>query len=113
MTRSKKNPDVMRMMCARLSATFDATGWHDREISQMLGYNGQATISGVRRGTTFLDTERLATLGSLLVRKNARPNLHWILTGDGRPFLPVNSKTAVASALSTVVLDALQSDVPV
>lgn len=101
----------MRMMCARLCAAFDVTGWGDREISTLLGYNGQATISSVRRGKTFLDTERLAKLGSLRVHRHARPNLHWILTGDGSPFLPEGKTATLANALSTLVLESLLAEV--
>ena len=98
----------MRRMCARLCATFDATGWADHQISELLGYTGQATLSSVRKGRTFLDTERLATLGTLRVREHARANLHWILTGDGRPFLAVGAKRDLADALSTLVLSTLE-----
>lgn len=99
----------MRSMCARLAAAFDAAGWADREVSQSLGYSNQTTISSVRRGKTFLDTERLATLGSLTVHHHARTNLHWILTGDGPPFLPTGSDSEVADALSIVALNALHA----
>ena len=70
-------------MCRRLAAVFDVMDMDDKRISQLLGYSGQATLSSVRKGTTFLDTERLATFGRLRVRDCAKPNLHWILTGDG------------------------------
>jgi hypothetical protein len=102
-TRPKKNPETLREMCDRLVAVFDATGLDDREISDWLGYANQTTLSGVRSGRTFVDTERLAKLGRLRVRKGATPNLHWILTGDGEPFLGRGSQRTIAQALSTVV----------
>ena len=108
MTRPKKDPETLREMCDRLVAVFDATGLDDRAISVWLGYANQTTLSGVRSGRTFVDTERLAKLGRLRVRTGATPNLHWILTGDGEPFLGRGSKRAIAQALSTAVTDGLQ-----
>lgn len=95
-------------MCDRLVALFDATGLDDRAISEWLGYANQTTLSGVRSRRTFVDTERLAKLGRLRVRKGATPNLHWILTGDGDPFLGRGSQREIAQALSTVVVSELQ-----
>ncbi len=96
-------------MCRRLAAVFDVMGLDDKRISQMLGYSGQATLSSVRKGTTFLDTERLSVFGRLLVRDCAKPNLHWILTGDGAPLLQKSQRADVAKALNAVVLDAVQA----
>lgn len=103
MTRPKKDRQTLREMCTRLAAVFDATGLDDREISEWLGYANQTTLSGVRSGRTFVDTERLAKLGRMPVRHAATPNLHWILTGEGEPFLSRGSQRRIAQALSTVV----------
>lgn len=74
----------------------------------LLGYANPTTLSQMRRGTTFPDVERLATLGKMDVARKASPNLHWILTGVGSPFVPLDPSNAVAqsaaSALSKVAL---------
>lgn len=103
MTRPKKDRKTLQEMCTRLVAVLDATGLGDREISEWLGYSNQTTLSGVRSGRTFIDTERLAKLGQMPVRQAATPNLHWILTGEGEPFLSRGSQLRVAQALSAVV----------
>jgi hypothetical protein len=107
-TRPKKDPETLRAMCDRLAAVFDAIGLDDREISDWLGYANQTTLSSVRSGRSFVDTERLAKLGQLREPKGATPNLHWILTGDGDPFLGRGAHRAVAKALSTVVAAAVE-----
>ena len=41
----------------------------------------------MRDGASFLDSESLAKFGRYAVRALAHSNLHWVLTGDGEPFL--------------------------
>lgn len=94
----------MGRMCARLVAILDISGLTDREVSARLGYTGQATIGGVRRAETFPDTERLGTFGRMLIRGCAHPNLHWILTGEGKPVLPAHRRGTEADAVSVLVL---------
>lgn len=102
--RRKKDPDVLKDMCARFVAILDQTGLPDSTVSKFLGYTGQGTLSSVRRGTAFPDTERLATFGTLVVRGAGRPNLHWILTGAGPLFLGEDIDMAATSALGTTAL---------
>lgn len=77
-------------------------------MSELLGYTNQTTLSQVRRGVTFPDVERLAHLGKMTVGGNASPNLHWVLTGVGKPFVPTDPSSSTArsasSALSKVAL---------
>lgn len=80
----------MREMCARLSAMLDSTRCSDAEMSRLLGYANSATLARMRRGETFLDSERLATFGQLTICEGASPNLHWVLTGKGSPLLGRN-----------------------
>lgn len=75
-------------MCARLTVVLDMTGMYDAELSQLLGYANATTLSSVRRGAAFPDVERLALLGQLVLLNCACPNLHWLLTGVGKPFVP-------------------------
>ncbi len=77
-------------MCARLSAVMDMLGSSDARISTQLGYTNQTTLSQMRRGATFPDVEKLASFGQLVIAGNATPNLHWVLTGVGSPFMPAD-----------------------
>ena len=78
-------------MCSRLSAVMDLLGCSDARISAQLGYTNQTTLSQMRRGATFPDVEKLANLGQIVVAETATPNLHWVLTGVGLPFVPTAS----------------------
>lgn len=95
-------------MCSRLSTVMDLLGPSDARMSELLGYTNQTTLSQVRRGATFPDVERLASLGKMTVDGNATPNLHWVLTGIGMPFIPTDphsiSARSTSSALSKVAL---------
>lgn len=90
-------------MCARLVALLDHSGMSDSRAALLLDYKTPATISSVRRGTVFLDTERLARFGTLILADVAKPNLHWLLTGEGDPFCPAPTKVREAAALSVLV----------
>jgi hypothetical protein len=59
----------------------------DTQLSERLGYANPTTLSSVRRGVVFPDVERLAQLGRVILNSGISPNLHWIITGDGTPFL--------------------------
>lgn len=95
-------------MCSRLVAVMDLLGSSDATMSKLLGYANATTLSQVRRGATFPDVEKLASLGTMDVDGNATPNLHWVLTGVGEAFLPINPSSNAArtasSALSKVAL---------
>lgn len=75
-------------MCERLAAVMDLLGMSDASLSQYLCYANATTLGGVRRGTVFPDAERLFKLAQLVLGGCASPNLHWILTGVGKAFLP-------------------------
>lgn len=90
-------------MCERLAAVMDLVGMSDASLSQHLGYANATTLSAVRRGAVFPDAERLAKLGQLVLGSCASPNLHWVLTGMGKAFLPApRLKTADAAHLDAL-----------
>jgi len=107
-SRQKKNPVLLAQMCLRLTAVMDLLGASDARMSAMLGYANAATLSQVRRGSTFPDVEKLVSLGQMTVGGGAMPNLHWLLTGVGSAFLPVDPDSSVSrsasQALSQVAL---------
>lgn len=99
---------MLGQMCARLGAVFDLSGMRDADLSQRLGYSNATTLSAMRRGDVFPDVERLATLGRMVLPGGACPNLHWILTGAGAPFLPPrkgkHDPAGAVDAMNTLVL---------
>lgn len=108
MSRQKKDPILLAQMCLRLTAVMDLLGASDARVSEMLGYANSATLSQVRRGTTFPDVEKLVRLGQMTVGEGATPNLHWLLTGVGSAFLPADpdssASRSASQALSQVAL---------
>jgi hypothetical protein len=90
-------------MCARACIILDLIGKSDAWIAEQLAYTTQGTIGSIRRGEAFFDTERLAKLGRLPLALKAHPNLHWLLTGEGRPVLGrADSDAAEVEALATL-----------
>lgn len=85
-------------MCSRLSAVMDLLGPSDARMSELLGYSNPTTLSQVRRGVTFPDVERLVCLGKMTIGDNSSPNLHWVLTGAGNPFVPTDPSSSTARA---------------
>jgi hypothetical protein len=110
-SRTKKDPVLLGQMCARLRVVLDLTGLKDAELSQRLGYANATTLSGVRRGVVFPDAERLVALGGMVLMGGAYPNLHWILTGVGTPFLALRKRQgediATIEAMNRLVLSRL------
>jgi len=87
MGRRKRNQVLLREQCSRVIALLSLVDRSEAAIGRELGHANASTLSRVREGTTFLDSETLAKLGALDVRGLAVPNLHWVLTGTGAPFL--------------------------
>lgn len=75
-------------MCDRLSIVIDLADMADSALCKILGYADSATLRKMRRREGFLDAEKLARIGTVLVRGSAFPNLHWVLTGYGEAFFP-------------------------
>ena len=104
MSRRKRDPKLLRDQCDRLAVVLSLANETDTEISRQLGHANSSTLTRVRDGQSFLDSESLARLGRYEVRDVAHPNLHWVLTGDGDPLLPVSrSVQGESDALCTIV----------
>jgi hypothetical protein len=88
MPRRKRDPKLLRDQCARVAVLLGLTNESDAEISRYLGHANPSTLSRLRDGGSFLDSESLAKFGRYVVRSLAHPNLHWVLTGEGEPLLP-------------------------
>lgn len=103
MPRRKRDPQLLREQCSRVAVLLGLANTTDAEISRHLGHANPSTLNRLRAGVSFLDSESLAKLGRYAVRSLARPNLHWVLTGDGEPLLAVEpSSEAELQALCTL-----------
>jgi hypothetical protein len=87
MARRKRNQELLREQCSRVTALLSLVDQSEAAIGRALGHANASTLSRVREGKSFLDSETLARLGTLDVRGLAVPNLHWVLTGTGSPVL--------------------------
>lgn len=111
MTRRKRNQKLLREQCTRVAVLLSFLEGTETAISHALGHANASTLSRVRAGATFLDSETLAKLGEIDVQGIAVPNLHWVLTGVGAPFLgKPGRKTALVSALCDLASHALEED---
>lgn len=99
----------MKAMCARLSAALDALIRSDAEVSRLLGYANSTTLARMRRGETFVDSERLATLGRVVFAKGVSINLHWILTGQGSPLIGSEADESVKAMSVLIAAGVLRS----
>jgi len=108
MGRKKRNHKLLREQCSRITVLLSFFEGTETAISHALGHANASTLSRVRAGLTFLDSETLAKLGEIDVRGLAVPNLHWVLTGAGAPFLGKPSRKAtMVSALCDLASHAL------
>jgi phage gp36-like protein len=102
MPRKQKDRALLADMCDRTVIAFALIGRDDADLSRALGYANGTTIAKMRRRKTFLDTEPLSRLGTLLVRNCCHINLHWLLTGQGAAFIEAEG-TADAKAKATAL----------
>lgn len=93
MPRRKRDPKLLRDQCSRVALLLALANETDAEISRFLGHANPSTLSRLRDGTSFLDSESLAKLGRYALRSLAHPNLHWVLTGEGEPLLAGKTST--------------------
>jgi hypothetical protein len=104
MSQIKKNQDLQTAMCARLIELLDDhLQLSDAEAAKALGYSGPATLWKIRRGTTFVGAEKLAILATLGSR-DARPNIHWLISGKGPPLLASAQQTRASTQFLAFVL---------
>ncbi len=88
MGRTKKDTAALEQMCDRLVELVER---HLRmkwaEVAKKLGYAGATTVAKAKQHKAFPDVERLSSLAEIRTPSGARPNLHWLLTGEGSPLL--------------------------
>lgn len=85
--RSKSRSDKFRSaLAARLTEAIDRhLGVSVRVLARRLGYANPTTIYAARRGTAFLDAERIARLATVETQGGEVIDLHWLITGQGTP----------------------------
>ena len=92
MSRRKKNVSLMEEMCRRLVLlTENHLHITRRELSLKLGYKNESTLQKVWQGSTFPDSEKLNILSRIQNNIDARPNIHWLITGEGQPLIQTDS----------------------
>jgi len=92
MSRRKKNVSLMEEMCRRLVLlTENHLHITRRELSLKLGYKNESTLQKVWKGSTFPDSEKLSILSRIQNNIGARPNIHWLITGEGQPLIQTDS----------------------
>lgn len=89
--------------------------WTWPQAAVELGYKTNATLYAVRAGKGFPDILKLACLSSKALKDGKRPNIDWIVTGHGAPFVnliiadPQNSIAAVVEGLPKRKQNALRA----
>jgi adenine-specific DNA-methyltransferase len=81
MSRTKKDTEVRRAMCARFVSAMNELNLSPLELSRALGYSNAATITKVQRGDAFVDTERLHIFAKLRTPEGKNIDLNWLISG--------------------------------
>lgn len=86
-------PQIKEEIAQRFAMAFEVgMGLSPAEISRKLGYANQTTIHSIKRGKSLPDFARIALYRhELRDRKGYVLNLHWLITGDGKPFIRANN----------------------
>jgi len=101
--RTKKNQTVQRQMCGRLVELLDRhLQISDAEAAEALGYRDASILWKVRRGSAFLDVEKLVTLADLGGR-HGRANIHWLVSGSGPPLFRTTGQHTAQSSLNSAL----------
>ncbi len=88
-------------MCTRLVELLDQhLQITDAAVAKALGYRGASILWKIRQGRAFVDVEKLASLAKLS-QNHARPNIHWLVSGDGFPLIGTRREKAALSSLIT------------
>jgi hypothetical protein len=85
----RKNKTVLKAIAERFVHAYEiGMGLSTAEIARRLQYANSTTIQAVRRGDALPDIARIGeNITSLANRRGHVLNLHWLITGDGLPFV--------------------------
>jgi hypothetical protein len=90
MPRTQRPVDELSIGIGRriVDALKDDLGLSMKEAAQALGYANPSPLYSFRDGKALPDPARLAAFVKEQARATGRAlNLHWVLTGDGAPFI--------------------------
>src|SRR5712664_210149 len=103
MTRTARSKKRLDEICRRFVTLVDNyLRMPDGELARRLGYPSGSTLWKVRRAQSFIDVDRLYHLSRIEVG-GLRPNLDWLLTGDGDPMLSKEAPKAVLAHASAAL----------
>lgn len=78
----------MAQLCERFTRLMrDELEMKSAELAKQLGYANRSVVDGVLGGKTFPGVLRLQKFSQLKTKTGARPNLDWLITGNGKPVL--------------------------
>jgi hypothetical protein len=96
----KQSPDpaIKKEIAARFSKAVEiGMGLTPAEVSRRLGYANQTTIQAIKRGASLPDFARLALYrDQLRNQRGSVLNLHWLITGQGKPFIRTASEVEIS-----------------
>lgn len=87
----RKNRAVLKAIAERFVHAYEVgMGLTTAEVARRLQYANSTTIQAIRRGDALPDMTRIGeNIGALANRRGDVLNLHWLITGDGLPFFPL------------------------
>ena len=85
----RKNLAISKAISERFIHAYEVgMGISMAELSRRLGYANSTTIQAIKRGETLPDIARIAEhIDDLKNRRGDGLNLHWLITGVGKPFV--------------------------
>jgi hypothetical protein len=85
----RKNKAVSKAIAERFVRAYEVgMGLTTAEIARRLQYANSTTIQAIRRGDALPDIARIGeNIAALANRRGHVLNLHWLITGDGLPFV--------------------------
>lgn len=86
--------DLLCAIAQRLALLRDALGLSTGQLAAQLGYQSASSLIATLDGRCALGIDKLALLAQLSDTDGRRPDLHWLLTGDGLPMRAARDKRA-------------------
>lgn len=91
LARTKKNRQLLEDMSSRLSYLVnECLDISIEDCSRLMGYANSSPLRKAMVGQCFIDSEKMVVLSTVKNSKNQSANLHWLMTGRGKPLLTDN-----------------------
>lgn len=103
---SKRTTDKISVeeMCSRLDHTIRKDlDMSLADFSEVLGYKNQSPLTRISNGKGLPSIKRLGMIGTLKTKDGGRPNINWILTGEGRSTISDQSLDSKARKVITLL----------